>query len=111
MNKRYISAGIALFIGVCVIQALYYPFMSSPDIPEPTWWKNGSLAGIGFILGFPLFYLSNLLGFNGHREELLIWFLTSIYTFVIYKTVYSIIKKKSAIDKKKKISHQAPHIK
>jgi hypothetical protein len=95
MNKRFVSAGVAVFIGVCVLQALYYPFMSSPEIPEPSWWQIGPLAGIGFAFGIPLFYLSNLLGFYGHNEELLIWFLATIYIFILYRTQYSFLRKKS----------------
>lgn len=85
-----------MFLALCIIQVLYYPFMTSPKTPEIDWWQFGPMAAIGFVYGLPVFYLCDLLKISVEHEEITIWLLTFLYSGVIYLGLKKFININSA---------------
>jgi hypothetical protein len=51
-TKRLVLMLAIVLLGVCIIQAFYFPFMLSPESIK--WWLFGLLASIGLLAGFPV---------------------------------------------------------
>jgi hypothetical protein len=75
--------GICLLLWVCIVQSLYFPFLSAPQAQE-AWWQFGPLAGAGLILGFPVLWLWEFFLKDRPQPELSFWVLSGVYVLLIY---------------------------
>ena len=69
---------LCLVLWLCVVQSLYYPFLS--DSPELEWWQLGPMAGVGFVLGIPVHWLWESYFKDGSYGEQSFWLLSGIYS-------------------------------
>ena len=78
---------ICVFMGICIFQAAYYPFLMSPDI-EILWWQIGILAGIGYIFALPIFLLVEFLP---SQYQFAFWPLALVWLGLLYWVLGNIV--------------------
>lgn len=80
---NYLRIGSCIFLMICIVQAFYYPFLSSPEITAE-WWQVGSLAGIGYLFGLPVFLLAEYLFESSLFREIFAWIASLIWVGMFY---------------------------
>lgn len=80
MNVHVIPVVISALVGICVIQAMYFPFLQSPEV-ETEWWQVAALAAIGYMVGLPVVILQEYLP-DDYRE--LWWVLLAVWVLIIF---------------------------
>jgi len=82
-KRKMNQLAICIFIGICMIQSIYYPYLSAPEQGLLKWWNIGPLAGFGFIIGFPVLWLAETISFPEYKQQVY-WALTPLYLSIIY---------------------------
>ena len=78
-----------LTVATCIAQGFYYPILESPQTVVE-WWQIGPLAGIGLIVGLPVFLVWESYFQDVQMSELALWVLTLVYASMIYFVVRAI---------------------
>jgi hypothetical protein len=79
---NYVFVALCFVLWLCILQSLYYPFLSNS--PELEWWQLGSMAGLGFVLGMPVHWLWESYLKGGRYAEQSFWLLSGVYSVVVY---------------------------
>ena len=95
-SRHYVLLAICLALWFSILQALYYPFLSPPGT-ETEWWQIGPMAGIGFVLGLPVFWLWETLAKDRQYSELSFWLLSGVYVLLIYSLLAIASEKLAAL--------------
>ena len=78
MVNRTAPIFLALGVFFCILQAVYYPYLTVPNV-EIAWWQVGWMAAIGFYAGFPVMLLAESV-----CQEVVVWVAAAIWSALIW---------------------------
>lgn len=89
-RRGLILATVFILIGVCIIQALYYPFLR-PEARE--WWNIGPLAGIGLPIAIPVLLVWEEFFKHLPFSDGWYWLLTTAYVSFLYCVTSTLLRR------------------
>ena len=95
-SSKYSILVCCLLLWFCILQALYYPFLSVPGT-EAEWWQIGPMAGLGFGLGIPVFWVWESFFKDRQYSELTFWLVSGVYVLLIYLLLVSALQRLVAL--------------
>ena len=80
---NYVPTFACILLVLCIVQALYFPFLTSEDLVTP-WWQSGAMAGVGVVIGFPVLLVWEAVFKSLPFAEAAYWVLSGGYVLCIY---------------------------